>query len=43
MIRNLIFDFGNVLVDYNYVLFFKWLYPDENRLMKFAKFINNTA
>lgn len=41
MIRNLVFDFGNVLVDYDYVLFFKWLYTDENRLFSFVNFINN--
>lgn len=41
MIRNLVYDFGNVLVDYDYVLFFKWLYPDENRLFPFVQFINN--
>lgn len=35
MIRNLIFDFGKVLVDYDYELFFRSFIPDPQRRREF--------
>ncbi|MBQ0044787.1 MAG: HAD family phosphatase [Bacteroidales bacterium] len=40
MIKNLIFDFGMVLVDYSFEEFFKRHIPDMERCMAFAKVFN---
>lgn len=41
MIRNLIFDFGKVLVDYDFMTFFKANIPDEDRRKVVAPIIFN--
>ncbi len=41
MIKNLIFDFGKVLVDYNFGLFFEKYIPDVKRRNDFAPLLYN--
>ena len=41
MIKNLIFDFGKVLVDYDFDLFFSKIISDKDRLIEFCKILNN--
>ena len=41
MIRNLIFDFGKVLVDFDFIAFFRRIIPDEERLWAFAPVLYN--
>lgn len=41
MIRNLIFDFGKVLVDFDFIAFFHRIIPDEKRLWEFAPILYN--
>lgn len=43
MIRNLIFDFGKVLVDFDFIAFFRRIIPDEERLWAFAPVLYNDA
>lgn len=40
-IKNLIFDFGKVLVDYDFIAFFRRFIPDEERCMSFAPILYN--
>ena len=40
MIKNLIFDFGKVLVDYDFERFFRSYIPDESRLKALAHLLN---
>lgn len=42
MIKNLIFDFGKVLVDYDFDAFFHKYIPDANKCQEFALILNNT-
>jgi len=41
MIKNLILDFGKVLVDYDFVAFFRNYIPDTERFETFVRIINN--
>lgn len=41
MIKNLIFDFGKVLVDYDFEAFFRRHIPDEQRCLAFAPILYN--
>lgn len=41
MIKNLIFDFGRVLIDYDYETFFREHIPDEKRFTAFIPIIYN--
>lgn len=41
MIKNLIFDFGKVLVDYDFDLFFKKYIPNTERREKFTPILHN--
>lgn len=41
MIKNLIFDFGKVLVDYDFEAFFRKYIPDEERCRAFTPILNN--
>lgn len=41
MIKNLIFDFGKVLVDYDFEAFFHRYIPDEERCKAFTPLLNN--
>ena len=41
MIKNLIYDFGKVLVDYDFETFFRTLIPDAERLKEFSALLNN--
>lgn len=41
MIKNIIFDFGNVLVNYDFDILFRNIYPDEDKRKAFADFIND--
>lgn len=41
MIRNLILDFGKVLVDYDFDLFFRRYIPDDDRREKFTPILYN--
>lgn len=41
MIRNLIFDFGNVLVHYEYETFFRSLVQDEGRRSRLVALVNS--
>lgn len=41
MIKNLIYDFGKVLVDYDFDLFFRNMIPDDSRRIPFSTYINN--
>lgn len=41
MIKNLIFDFGKVLVDYDFEAFFRKYIPDESRCRAFNLILNN--
>ncbi len=41
MIKNLIYDFGKVLVDYDFEKFFRERIPDPDRRQEFARLVNN--
>ena len=41
MIRNIILDFGKVLVDYDFDIFFRRYVPDENRRKQFVPILYN--
>ncbi|MDO4496244.1 MAG: HAD family phosphatase [Bacteroidales bacterium] len=41
MIKNLIFDFGKVLVDYDFISFFQKIIPDAERCREFTKLLFN--
>ena len=41
MIRNIILDFGKVLVDYDFDIFFRRCVPDENRRKQFVPILYN--
>lgn len=41
MIKNLVFDFGKVLVDYDFDVFFKTVYPDAKRRQAIASILNS--
>ena len=41
MIKNLIFDFGKVLVDYDFVAFFQKMIPDADRCKAFTPLLFN--
>ena len=41
MIKNLIFDFGKVLVDYNFEAFFRKYIPDTERCLAFTPVLYN--
>ena len=41
MIKNLIFDFGKVLVDYDFEAFFRKYIPDAERCLAFTHVLNN--
>ena len=43
MVRNLIFDFGRVLVNYDFDFLFSRLIPDRERLVTFSSFINDPS
>ena len=43
MIRNLIFDFGKVLVDFDFIAFFRRIIPDEQRLWAFTPVLYNDS
>lgn len=43
MIRNLVFDYGKVLVNYDFARLFRDLIPDEGKRQAFAEFINDPA